>query len=349
MGFVRDFLFGSPPEPPDYKPLAASSEKVAQMQLDYARERDAAAAQDRARLLDITGRTTAQQMAIAQQQANQASDYYNYAKSTFRPLEQRIAEEALRYDSDVERERLAGLAASDMQQALTNQAAIADRNLTRLGINPNSARFAALNNELSLRGAAQIAGAKTNARTAARDIGYGRLTNAVNVGRNYPATAQASAGLGLQGYGGVNQGQFGLQSALNQTALVPGQYLSGAQNSYNSAGNLLNTGFQNQFANYQTQGMQTAALLNAAGTAYAFAADGTPGGTDPADDGNGGKVKGPGTTTSDSILARLSKGEYVIPADVVQKKGVEFFDKILEKYHTPVAEQNVRKYGIRSA
>ncbi len=49
----------------------------------------------------------------------------------------------------------------------------------------------------------------------------------------------------------------------------------------------------------------------------------------------GGEVRGPGTGTSDSIIARVSDGEYIIPADVVQKKGVDFFDELVDAYHTP--------------
>jgi len=41
-----------------------------------------------------------------------------------------------------------------------------------------------------------------------------------------------------------------------------------------------------------------------------------------------GRVSGPGSGTSDSILARLSNGEYVIPARIVQKFGVSFFDAL---------------------
>lgn len=47
---------------------------------------------------------------------------------------------------------------------------------------------------------------------------------------------------------------------------------------------------------------------------------------------NGGPVVGPGTGTSDSIPIRVSAGEYVIPAKVVQAKGVDFFDSLLKKY-----------------
>lgn len=41
---------------------------------------------------------------------------------------------------------------------------------------------------------------------------------------------------------------------------------------------------------------------------------------------SGGPVFGPGTGTSDSILARLSHGEYVIRADAVRRIGVPFLD-----------------------
>lgn len=50
---------------------------------------------------------------------------------------------------------------------------------------------------------------------------------------------------------------------------------------------------------------------------------------------NGGKVSGPGTGTSDSIIARLSDGEYVIPADVVDVVGVDFFDALRDAIHKP--------------
>jgi hypothetical protein len=37
--------------------------------------------------------------------------------------------------------------------------------------------------------------------------------------------------------------------------------------------------------------------------------------------------------------ARVSTEEYIIPADVVRVKGVEFFDRLVEKYHKPAIEQ----------
>jgi hypothetical protein len=46
---------------------------------------------------------------------------------------------------------------------------------------------------------------------------------------------------------------------------------------------------------------------------------------------DGGEVRGPGGPREDAIPANLSNGEYIIPADVVARKGTEFFDNLVEK------------------
>lgn len=52
---------------------------------------------------------------------------------------------------------------------------------------------------------------------------------------------------------------------------------------------------------------------------------------------SGGHVNGPGSGTSDSIPAKLSDGEYVVPADVVQQPGVlQFLDMMRSMYHQPM-------------
>jgi hypothetical protein len=65
-----------------------------------------------------------------------------------------------------------------------------------------------------------------------------------------------------------------------------------------------------------------------------------------------GTIVGPGTDISDSIDAvnvdtgqaiKLSNNEYIIPADVVRMKGREFFDRMVQKYHTPAAKQAIQR------
>jgi hypothetical protein len=50
---------------------------------------------------------------------------------------------------------------------------------------------------------------------------------------------------------------------------------------------------------------------------------------------NGGYVTGPGTSTSDSIPARLSAGEYVLNAAAVRSVGVSFLDALNGIAHGP--------------
>lgn len=52
-----------------------------------------------------------------------------------------------------------------------------------------------------------------------------------------------------------------------------------------------------------------------------------------------GKVKGPGGPVDDKIPAMLSNGEYVLPADTVQKLGVKNLDDIVKKTHVPAEVQ----------
>lgn len=54
-----------------------------------------------------------------------------------------------------------------------------------------------------------------------------------------------------------------------------------------------------------------------------------------------GFVAGNGTATSDSIPARLSNGEYVLPADTVRAVGVEALDALRESTHKPVKGEQV--------
>lgn len=50
---------------------------------------------------------------------------------------------------------------------------------------------------------------------------------------------------------------------------------------------------------------------------------------------NGGHVRGPGTGTSDSIDAKLSNGEFVVPADTVRKVGVRRLQDLVDMTHSP--------------
>ena len=338
MSFVRDFIFGKPPGPPDYSQLAASNKEIAKMQIDYARELQPQVAADRKRAIDLLEISNKSTTALAEKEDARSQGYYDDYVKTYQPLGEKLAKEAELYSSQAEQERIAGAAGADVAQAFTNAEGQSLRGAARYGIGrPNANAFSAVNNQIMASKAAAIGGAQTNAGFAARDKGTNLLANAANVGNRLPAFSQGSSGLSLSATNsGVNNSNQ-TQQSINQGYGVPNQYFQGAVGSNNASANILNTGFQNEQSNWQTQGMQTAALINAAGAAYGYGR---------ADGRYVGKVEGPGTGISDDIPAMISDGEYVIPADVVKRKGVEFFDKLLEKHHMPAQEQ-YRKYGIK--
>ena len=138
------------------------------------------------------------QLATMQQNAADAQEDRGYNLSTFRPLEQSLVRDAQRYDTEENRSRLAAQGQADVQTAKAQQEAQSGRAMARRGVNPGSARFAALEGENTLRFAGLSADAGNRARTQALQTGQAMKTNAVGLGRGLTGAAQGAYGLALQ-------------------------------------------------------------------------------------------------------------------------------------------------------
>lgn len=325
------------PAAPDYTPLAnaqqamgAEQVALAKEQLAYTKERDAEA-------MKLAREVSDQAMETARAEADRSQYYFDQYKQYGAPIDKSISEEAQNFNVEAEGNRMAGQAQADIERGFTQARGIQARSNLAYGASPE--KFAALNNRLMRDEALSIAGAKTASRLQARDMGRGLKYNASQLFKGMPANASTASGVstgaGNSAIGAVNQ----TNSVGNQGRSVAQGWYQGASNNYNSAANMLNMGYSNQAQSDNMKNQGTAAMLNFGGAmAAAFLADGG--------EPKRGLVAGPGTGISDSIPAKLSDGEYVIPADVVKAKGVQFFDKLLEKHHTPAAVQAARK-GIR--
>lgn len=340
MSFVRDFLFGSPPDPnPGMQANAAASEKVGMAQVQLGKDQLAYQKERAAKTDAITERLVNSNASLMDTQRTVAENEYNRYKTTYVPIENQIAEEAKNFDTEAQREKYAQAASADVRKQFANSAQQTLRSQGRLGLRPSADAFAAVNSRLSANEAAAVAAGQTNARYNARDTGVQMKMNAVNIGKGLPGTAATAASGSVNAANSAGNLQFGANNSYNAGAASANSFtntglgfMSNAAQGYN---NLSNYGLNS----YGMQSQQMAAMINAGGAAYGYMkADGR-------EVKGPGHVRGPGTGISDSIPARLSDGEYVIPADVVKRKGVEFFDKLLDKYHMPAAEQK-RKYGI---
>jgi hypothetical protein len=159
-----------------------------------------------------------------------AQDYWNYQKQTFRPLEQGLVNEAQNYATEARKNQAAGTAMADVSQQFDAARQAQARGMTRMGVNPNDGRMAAMSNQLMMSEALGKAQAGTQARNNVDLQGYARKMDAANLGRNLASSQATSAGVAM------NAGN----NATNN-AMVP---VNMGQSAGNFVGNGFNTALQ---------------------------------------------------------------------------------------------------------
>lgn len=207
----------SSPPPPDYSGL----EKVAQQQLDFSKEQYAEMKPFVTRLATTMADSQQQQMA-------QAQDYYDYSKSTFRPVEQGLVKQAQEFDTEAYRQQLAAKAAADAAKAFQGSQGVMMREATRRGVNPASGAFGAAANANALGLAAMQTGAQNQARQQAEQMGWARKMDVTGLGRGL-AGASTAAYSGATGAGQAAGGT--MMSAGNQ-------YMTGLQQGAGTLGTI---------------------------------------------------------------------------------------------------------------
>jgi len=201
---------------PDYAPLAEASAEAARIQSELGREQLQFAREQYDRTAPMLQSIADQQMAAQAEQMQQARDYYDYQRDTFRPLERSIVQDAQRFNTEAYREQLASQAAADAGRAFGISQQQNQRAMAAMGVNPNSGRFAGMQNATGLQQAAMRANAMTGTRQQAEQMGYARQLDAAGLGRGL-------AGASLGAYGGAT----GAGSAAGQSAQSAGQNFMG--------------------------------------------------------------------------------------------------------------------------
>ena len=348
-----------PPPPPDLGPMSEASEEIARMnqqtareQLAWAREQDTMNRELLQQVLDI-------QLPAMREQFDTASADRKRYEEMFRPFEDQWAEEAKNYDTPERRERERGAAIADVNTQFDASRRNALQRLEGYGVDPSIVRNAALDVGVRTAQAATQAQAATGATRRVEDTGRALQSDVINLGRGALSNAAGFYGQAV-GAGSAAQG-----NALNTTQSGAGAvqsslgFSNAALQGYGQSADIMTQGFNNQMTNWNAGQQQTAGMLQGiGGIAGMFMADGgevegvptgavagqqrrgMPGMGIPFDeDGDVDTGMGDGSGIDDTVPAMLSDGEFVIPADVVRKKGEEFFEKLIEKYHTPASRQ----------
>ena len=155
------------------------------------------------------------------------------------PLENEILADVRSFDTEAERERLAGQAMGDVEQAASASRGINARAMASMGVNPNDGRYAAVMRQGAYDRTLAAASAMNKTREAARQLGWARKNDAAALLRGLPGFSSNASQL-AQGWGGqgMQAGTMGLNAATsasgagNQAAQVAGNNFQGAAQSY---------------------------------------------------------------------------------------------------------------------
>jgi hypothetical protein len=256
-------LFPDPPPAPQPDPnigqAAAANAEVAREALAFQKQMYEESKPRQQRLDDIVDQVVRQQLGIQEKQAGQADDYINYMKSTFRPVEQRLAQEAMDFDTEARREELAGRAAADVRQAFGAERERIAREQQAYGIDPSSGRAAGVARKLGIAEAGATAGAMNAARTAARTEGRAFKFDVSGLGRGLPGAGATASSVALQA-GNAATGNAALpgQNARADAGLMQEGFRTGIAG-HSAAGNIYTNLYDAQLRGWGAQQQADAA------------------------------------------------------------------------------------------
>ncbi len=338
------------PDPPNLQPVAAGSIETARIAQETAREQLEFARQQQTQNQQILDRVLTGQEAIQNETLENARTDRRRFEELYQPLEEDLIEEFQSYDSPERQDLERGRAIADVSTSFDAARRNALQRLEGFGVDPSQTRNAALDLETRVQQAAATAGAASTATRNVEDKGRALRAEALNIGRGYPSNVAGSYAQSLQA------GNSQLNNANNTSANTSGLFanangaLGTSINGFQGGAGILTQGFNNArgVANDNTQSI-ISGVGAAAGLAALFLRDGgpVPGRKQAIPyESEPGKIdygEGDGSGIDDRVPIMASRDEYIIPADVVRVKGVEFFDRIVDKYHTPADQQRQEK------
>ncbi|OWY39389.1 hypothetical protein CEK28_08705 [Xenophilus sp. AP218F] len=181
------------------------------------------------------------------QRGREADEFY---KSTFQPMEKRMAEEAANYDSAEKQSQAAGEATAEASAQLALRKAAKDRAMTRMGVAPTSGRYQTASNSDAIDEALGTAAAANGARDKVRTMGVMLRKDAASFGRNMPGTAAASYGVGLNAGNSAVGNINAAQAAWSGNNNIMAQGFQGGISGHSAAGSIYGNQYGTQVQAY---------------------------------------------------------------------------------------------------
>lgn len=182
-----------------------------------------------------------QQMASSKLQDQLTQESAAHYRSTFKPIESYIANDAMNYDTPERREAAAGQAQADVGTQADIARSTTMNDLAARGVDPSSGAAAMALARGGIMEAASKAAAGNQARTQVETIGAARRADAANLGRGIASAQGTTASLALTaGNSSVGNSQTALNT--NGVGMVQQGYGTAINGIGQSANTLLNVG-----------------------------------------------------------------------------------------------------------
>lgn len=255
---------GDSPDPPDYTPMANASAESARLGAELGNKQLEESKRQYENNMAVAQPVVDAQIGLMKSQQAQGDEFYNYNKDTFRPVEVGLVKDATDFSTAGAKEQYARTASADLEQQQANESAQGNRALMAAGVNPNSAKFVALNKQQEIVNAAARAGAVTNARDKADNLSWAKRMDVAGLGKGLTGAAQGAYGLTLQaGNSAVGNNAQAGNAALSGMQAGTGTIMQGQGQKVAGLGNIL--GSQTSIYNANQPTDYTGSLIGAAG------------------------------------------------------------------------------------
>lgn len=175
--------------------------------LDYFKERQVG-------LDATTEEVVRRQMAMAEETNKQGTEMYNYQKDVFRPVEQSLVSQAMRESTPEYYEQYVQKAVASTASAQRNAQGQTERNLSSMGVNPNSGAWQSQQRGLTLGNAAALGGVANDSRDKAESLSWARQAEVAGLGKGLVGAGNASYGLAAN----ANNSAVGAANSATNTA-----------------------------------------------------------------------------------------------------------------------------------
>ncbi|NTE96677.1 tail fiber domain-containing protein [Agrobacterium tumefaciens] len=260
----------APAPDPQIGAAALAEAELGKEWLALSREQFAISEKRQAETDAMAREVSASQLAAQKQASEWASEDRDRYKSTFQPIEDKYAADAMSWDSPERQAAMAAEAKADVINNATQQKAAGQRSMAAMGVSPTSGRFAGVDRTSEVQTALAAAGAQNTARNNVRMQGVAMRADAINMGKGLPSQAATAAGLGISAGSAALGTNMAANSQWTTNNQIMAQGYQGAMSGYQAQGNILNNSYSNQISAWSSG--QNAAAANSAGTASAVGA-----------------------------------------------------------------------------